>query len=102
MQQGYRDQRNQPFPNAKARNDWKVFKLDLFQPNIPFAALKNVRCPSLIVAGDRDVIVTEHTVNIWRHIPNASLWILPNCGHATLVDYANEFNQKVDAFFRSK
>jgi len=32
-------------------------------------------------------------------IPHAYLWILPNSSHSTLIDYADEFNKKVDAFF---
>lgn len=101
QQRGYADNRNRTFTNPTEKNDWKVFKLDVFQPNIPLRALQTIRCPALIVAGDRDVIVTEHTVAIARHIPNAWLWILPNSGHATLIDHAAEFNQKVEEFFRS-
>jgi hypothetical protein len=41
----------------------------------------------------------EHTVQIFQAIPNACLWILPNSSHSTLIDYADEFNKKVDAFF---
>ena len=102
MQKGYADNKGRVFTTPKEKNDWKVFILDVFQPTIPLAALRAVKAPALIVAGDRDVIVTEHTVAIARHIPNAQLWILPNSGHATLVDYADEFNRKVDRFFRAK
>jgi pimeloyl-ACP methyl ester carboxylesterase len=45
------------------------------------------------------VIKESHTLEIYQHIPNAYLWILPNSGHSTPVVYADEFNQKVDAFF---
>ncbi len=70
--------------------------------DVPFQALNASNVPALIVAGDRDVIVPEHTINIFRNIPKAQLWILPNSSHATLIDHADEFNRKTDEFFRSK
>lgn len=100
MEQGYVENRGKARTTAKEKNDWKVFILDYFQPNIPFAALGAIRCPALIVAGDHDVIVTQHTVAIQQHVPNAQLWILPNSGHATLIDHADEFNRKVAEFFK--
>ena len=100
MQKAHAENKNKTWTTAKEKNDWKVFVLDVLQPNVPFSALQAIRCPALIVAGDRDVIVTQHTVAIQQYIRNAQLWILPNSGHATLIDHADEFNRKVEAFFR--
>lgn len=90
------------FKTPKEKNDWKLFLLDWFQPNIKLAELKAIKCPSLIIGGDHDLIRVEHTVAIAQNIPNAYLWILPNSGHATLMEYADEFNKKVDAFFTNQ
>ena len=84
---------------AKEKSGWKLFLLDWFQPNIPLSALQAIHCPSLIIGGDHDVITLEHTVQIYKAIPQANLWILPNSGHGTLIEYKNEFNRKVDDFF---
>ena len=84
---------------AKEKNDWKLFSLDWYQPTITLDALHHIKCPSLIIGGDHDLIRVEHTVQIYQNIPHASLWILPDSGHATLIEYADEFNQKVDEFF---
>jgi len=84
---------------AKEKNDWKLFILDWYQPNIPLKSLQAIKAPSLIIGGDHDLIRVEHTVQIFQGIPNAYLWILPNSSHSTLIDYADEFNKKVDAFF---
>jgi pimeloyl-ACP methyl ester carboxylesterase len=84
---------------AKDKNSWKLFLLDWYQPNISLKALQSIKCPSLIIGGDHDLIRVEHTVQIFQAIPNACLWILPNSSHSTLIDYADEFNKKVDAFF---
>jgi pimeloyl-ACP methyl ester carboxylesterase len=84
---------------AKEKNDWKIFMLDWLQPNIPFSALKAIRCPSLIICGDHDVITIEHTAAIYKNIPRAYLWVVPNSGHATLQEHRDEFNKAVDDFF---
>jgi pimeloyl-ACP methyl ester carboxylesterase len=87
------------FSTARDKNDWKVFMLDWQQPNIPLGALHDIRCPSLIISGDHDVITLEHTVKIYQNIPAAYLWIIPNSGHGTLIEHTDEFNKKVDGFF---
>src|SRR4029077_10748498 len=83
---------------AKEKNDWKLFLLDWYQPNISLQQMHSIKCPALIIGGDHDVIRVEHTVLIAKNIPNAYLWILPNSGHATLVEYKDEFDKKADDF----
>lgn len=62
QQKAYAENKNRTFASATEKNDWKVFVLDVLQPNIPLRALRTIKRPALIVADDRDVIVTEHTV----------------------------------------
>jgi pimeloyl-ACP methyl ester carboxylesterase len=76
--------------------------LDVLQPTIPLAALRRIAAPAFIVAGDRDVITLAHTAAIYRHLRRARLWIVPNCGHATLQEQAAGFNQQVEAFLAAK
>lgn len=102
MMRGYNENKDSVFPTQQRRNDWKVFLLDVFQPNYSFSDLHAVRCPSLIIAGDNDVISLQHTIDIYRHIPDAHLWIVPNSGHATLQEHAGEFNRVVSDFFLNK
>ena len=87
------------FTTAKEKNDWKIFLLDWLQPNIPLSALQAIHCPSLVISGDHDVIVLQHTIAIYQSIPHAYLWILPKSHHATLIEHRDEFNNKVDEFF---
>ena len=77
----------------------KLVGLDLFQPNITIQQLQHIKCPTLVIGGDHDLILTEHTMLIAKSIPGAYLWILPNSSHATLIDYKNRFNEVVDEFF---
>ncbi|WP_179412825.1 alpha/beta fold hydrolase [Mucilaginibacter sp. E4BP6] len=95
----YDANKNKTFTTAKEKNDWKIFMLDWLQPNVPLSALKQINCPSLIISGDHDLIVLQHTVLIYQNIPHAYLWILPDSPHHTLKAHADEFNKKVDEFF---
>jgi len=95
----YETGRNEILTSAREKNDWKLFMLDWLQPNVSLSELSVVRCPSLIICGDRDIITIEHTNGIYAHIPNAFLWVVPNSGHGTLVEHRDEFNKMVADFF---
>jgi pimeloyl-ACP methyl ester carboxylesterase len=102
MNKGYLAKKDKIFTDAKEKNDFKVFALDVLEPRYKPEAMQNVLCPALIIAGDKDLIAPEHTVEIFKFIPKGQLWILPNTGHATLIDRADEFNRKVHRFFMEK
>ena len=93
---------NRPRITAGQKNDWKIFMLDWTQPNISLASLKEIRTPSLIICGDHDLIRIEHTVQIFRNIRGAELWVLPDSGHGTFIKYPAEFYETVNRFFRSR
>jgi pimeloyl-ACP methyl ester carboxylesterase len=99
-QKQYNETKNKVRTTATEKNAYKIFLLDWLQPNIPLTALRAIKRPALIICGDRDLIPLEHTVSIYEHIPNAWLWIVPNSGHATLIEHRDEFDAKVDEFFQ--
>jgi len=84
---------------AVAKNDMKLLRLLGFEPHITLQQLHTIKCPTLVIGGDQDVIRPEHTLLIAQNIPKSFLWILPNSGHSTPVFYKNEFNAKVAEFF---
>jgi pimeloyl-ACP methyl ester carboxylesterase len=88
-----------PPATAKETNNRKLFLLDWQEPHITLAQLHTIQAPCLIMAGDHDAISLSHTLLIYQNIPHANLWIVPNSGHATLIEHADEFNHKVDDFF---
>lgn len=100
MVQQYNRDKDKPRTTAREKNDWKIFMLDYDQPNIPFSALKAIKCPSLIMCGDHDLIPIEHTVKIYQAIPRAYLWVVPNSGHPTLQEHRDEFDRVVNEFFQ--
>jgi pimeloyl-ACP methyl ester carboxylesterase len=87
-----------PKTDQQKRN-WKLVRLLAEEPHIPLSDLHKIQCPSLIIGGDHDVIKEEHTMQIYKNIPKAYLWILPNSGHSTPVVYKDDFNKVVGEFF---
>jgi pimeloyl-ACP methyl ester carboxylesterase len=87
--------------NDKSKN-WKViYQLMALmddQPNIKLSDLKKIKSPVLIVAGDRDIIKTEHTVLIFSNIPKSQLWIIPVGTHFAPVEKHELFNSTVNEF----
>jgi pimeloyl-ACP methyl ester carboxylesterase len=55
--------------------------------------LGDIRCPTLLVAGERDTTVPRASLELLRHrIPNAQVRIVPDSGHATPYDQPDLFN----------
>ncbi|HZY39822.1 MAG TPA: alpha/beta hydrolase [Mucilaginibacter sp.] len=102
MVKQYNEQKDKKWTTAKEKNDWKIFMLDYVQPNIPAVALRAIKCPSLIICGDRDVIPIDHTALIYHNIPKAYMWVVPHSGHPTLIEHTDDFNRMVDDFFMGK
>ena len=86
-------------PAVKAQK--KLLNLMVVHPHISTTDLKQIRCPTLVIGGDNDVILPKHTLTIAESIPKAYLWILPNSGHSTLIHYKDLFNQVVGDFFKT-
>ncbi|HZV70909.1 MAG TPA: alpha/beta hydrolase [Saprospiraceae bacterium] len=77
----------------------KLLKLLVFEPHIRTSDLAKVKCPTLVIGGDHDVILPQHTMLIAQSIPKSYLWILPNSGHSTPVVYHEQFNRVTGDFF---
>jgi pimeloyl-ACP methyl ester carboxylesterase len=95
----YTELRNTTNRNAMQKNNWKLMKLLVDNPHIPLKDVNTIKCPTLVIGGDHDVIKEEHTMQIYKNIPQAYLWILPNSGHSTPIVYKDEFNKTVGDFF---
>jgi pimeloyl-ACP methyl ester carboxylesterase len=74
----------------KDRNRMQQFK------DWPEESLASIKAPSLVIAGDRDVITTEHTVEISRKIPGASLMILPGTHGACIGEGEQKGNKIIE------
>jgi pimeloyl-ACP methyl ester carboxylesterase len=77
----------------------RVKRMWLTQPDFTLAQLRSITAPTLIISGDHDFARLEHTVEMWRAIPGAALWISPNSDHGLPKKRAALFHQTVDEFF---
>lgn len=53
---------------------------------IPMSNLSSISTPTLVMAGDRDMITVAHTVKMWSAIPGAQLCIAPGADHFWLQE----------------
>lgn len=83
------------------RRQMKTMELLLEEPKIQPKALEAIAAPTLVLAGDHDLIRDEHTVTIFHHIPNGQLAIFPNATHMVPFDDPALFNATVERFFRT-
>jgi pimeloyl-ACP methyl ester carboxylesterase len=77
---------------------WKLpaaFAADATDMTFTAERLSAITATTLVVAGDRDPLYpVELAVELYRGIPRASLWVVPNGGHGPI------FNEQRDEFVR--
>lgn len=83
----------------EVKNQRKLARLLIYEPHITTAQLRGIQCPTLVIGGDHDVILPQHTMLIAQSIPRSYLWILPDSGHSTPIVYKEQFNEVVGNFF---
>ena len=64
----------------------KNLRLAATQPRLDAGALAGVRARTLVVSGDDDAVALEHTLALYRGIPDAELAVVPGTSHVLIVD----------------
>src|SRR6266542_783037 len=59
-----------PADTPEHRRERKVTEMMLSEPHIDAKALQVITAPTLVLAGDHDLIRIEHIVDIYNHLPN--------------------------------
>jgi pimeloyl-ACP methyl ester carboxylesterase len=84
--------------------DWRVLqqrnRLMECQPHIEAGDLHRITCPVLVLSTDRDIIPLDHTLLIYRSIPNANLCIFTGETHYVTKENPVLFNATVAKFFK--
>ena len=71
------------------------------EPHGP-AELRRVDAPALVVVGDRDPFVpVDHAWHLERQLPDARLFVAPECGHEVMLCRPALFNEALADFYRS-
>ncbi|MBO4218472.1 MAG: alpha/beta hydrolase [Erysipelotrichaceae bacterium] len=60
-------------------------KMILKEPHIPTDTLAQIKVPTTVIAGEKDVIKQQETELIAASIPNAKLRIIPKAGHGSYI-----------------
>jgi pimeloyl-ACP methyl ester carboxylesterase len=72
------------------------------QPLLTPADLGRIRVPTLMAYGDRDVFVPiDHVTALYRQLPDARLFVAPDCDHQVMVTRPGLFNDAAAAFYRT-
>ena len=74
---GYRIARLFARMSSKAKKNAEMLGLMVNDPNVKPEELSRIQCPTLVVAGDKDMIKDQHTRLIAKSIPGAVLSIIP-------------------------
>jgi len=98
LQDAYR--RTSPHPEKlRSHFDKSVKRMLDFKGWTP-DQLKAIQAPTLILAGDHDIVRPEHLVQMSRMIPNSQLAVLPGTDHMTIVARADLVVPVVEAFLK--
>jgi len=76
----------------------RLMTLLLNEPHIEVETLKQIKAPTLVMAGEKDLIKEEHTRTIADHIPKSKLVIFKDATHFVPVEKVEEFNKTVIEF----
>jgi len=77
---------------TKDFNRRRLYSLLEYQPNISEKELKTIKCPVLIMSGDRDVIRLEHSIKIFYNIENSNFFVMPGATHFGSYEKPELFN----------
>ena len=80
----------------------KTIRMWLNEPNISKEDLGKITAPTLVMAGDRDATVHEHTLELFRSIRNAELCIIPGATHFLLSERPSMANKVMLDFLLKK
>ena len=80
------------------RKSWSLWQTPVV---IAPADLARIQAPALVIAGDRDFVSIDETVEIWRALPHAQLLILPGTGHGTLQTTPGVVNRLIEDFLEA-
>ena len=94
---GYRIAKLFANKSPEARKNAEMLGLMVNDPNVKPEELSRIQAPTLVIAGDKDMIKESHTRLIAAHIPGSELVIIP--GNHFIANKAQEaFNRTVLQF----
>jgi pimeloyl-ACP methyl ester carboxylesterase len=94
---GYRIAKIFAGKSPEAKKNAELLGLMVNDPNVKPEELAQIQCPTLVIAGSKDMIKEDHTRLIARSIPGAQMVIIPG-NHFVANKNPDAFNEAVLRF----
>jgi pimeloyl-ACP methyl ester carboxylesterase len=72
------------------------------EPHIAVDQLTRISAPTLVIAGDDDLVHLEHTASLFRAVPNSELAVIPGASHAVVIEKPELLNRIVLDFLENE
>src|SRR5215204_7781998 len=73
----------------------KMVEMSRTEPDIPMEDLGRIGAPTLVLVGDDDFVPLEHTIELYRAIPNSELAVVPGTSHVHFMEKPSLVNRIV-------
>jgi pimeloyl-ACP methyl ester carboxylesterase len=80
----------------------KYMEMAMTGKDIPLEELSRIEAPTLVLAGDDDMITLEHTIALFRAIPNSELAVVPGTSHTVLMEKPELINRLILDFLEKE
>lgn len=67
-------------------------------PNLDHNNLQSIKAPTLVIAGENDIIALSHSRELAQTLANGKLEIVLGAGHAAPITHARQINQLIASF----
>ena len=91
--------RSSHFPKQAGVIFDKLITLDLKYPDFTLEQLGKIQTPTLVAAGDHDIIKEMHTLRLFHALPHSELFIVPHSHHSTPIEHAELLSIVLREFF---
>jgi len=76
----------------------KLFKMMIHEPNITKNQLTNINIPTVVLAGEKDIVKYEHSKLIADNIKNSVLEIIPNENHGSYIIHSEKLYEIIKKY----
>jgi pimeloyl-ACP methyl ester carboxylesterase len=102
---GYNKKDIEWYNTLTPKKDWKQMATNLNlmwydKEYFPTSTYDNIKIPTMIVLGDRDVISIEHGLEMHRLLKNSQYCVLPNTTHEVFAEKPDLINKIAIDFFK--
>lgn len=94
---GYRVAKKIAHKSAEAKQNAEILGLMVNEPNIGAKELNQIKIPTLVIAGTKDMIKERHTREIAHNIPNSRSVFIPG-DHFIAEKKSEDFNRAINKF----